>query len=690
MMHGTVLSLLKTLALISCAIGLLSSIESANAGAKQTLRFTHINKEQGLQDGSVPAIYQDKQGLMWLGTASGLVRYDGRHMRRWGADPEDPRSLSNPLVTALQEGKQDELWIGTSAGLDRLNLQTEQIERIAMPSSMSLQQRRIWALAPNIDEKIWIASQFTLLRFDPKGAPDQQFSTIPLEGEKGALIRSLISDQAGGAWAAVGSKISHVNATGQVVQTFDAASVAPNSPKVNFSVRSMTLDHQGKLWIGMHGGVQVWDVSNQKPTPDPITERLNLKVARVFAMFMDEEKSIWIGYGDGHALVRVKRLPSEEVEIFRNYPALPSSLGGNSIASIFQDRAGTLWVGTWGMGVSLVDLRKKGFTSYTHLAEEEKSLSNNSVLALSVEDHEKVWVGTYGGGLNFLNLKTGDAEHISNSLTGSPSIKALLRSSHQEMWIGGDDGLKVFNLHTKKLRTISLVLDTPGAGSISSLIRDHNGDVWAGSAAGLYRINPQFELKTYKANASVAGSLTHDTVDCLLEDKEHNLWIGSKGGLQRWDHKTQSFSQAVKPSATLKNPAGLSIYGLHQDDKDRIWVGTSVGLFQLIRNNDQWQLHSWRNVKGMPEGWVITIQHDDQGDLWLGGEQGLIHLKLNQNQARLYTNDDGPIDGSFSFGAIAKLSDGRLLFGVDGLLAFNPRELKDNDTPVQVDRKSVV
>lgn len=675
---------LNFIALVITAVAALCTSDNAYAGAKQTLRFTHITKEQGLQDGSIPAIYQDKQGIMWLGTASGLARYDGRHMRRWGADPEDIHSLSNPLVTALLEGKKDELWIGTAAGLDRLDLKTERLDRVAMPDSMSPQQRRIWALAPSIDQKIWIASQFTLLRYDPEAAQGKQFTTIPLAGDKGALIRSMISDQAGGAWAAVGSKISHINAQGEVEQTFDIASLEPATPRVNFSVRSMTLDHQNKLWIGMHGGLQVWDVSNKKAVPDPIVGRLKLKKARIFAMFMDEEKSIWIGYGDEGSLVRVKRLPSEEVEIFSHYPALPSSIAGNSIASLYQDRTGTLWVGTWGMGASLVDLRAKGFTSYMHLAEETKSLSNNNVLALTKDTDESIWVGTYGGGLNRLNLKTGEAELIPDSLTGSRNIKALQRHSPQELWIGGDDGLKLYHLQNKKLRTIPLELDTPGAGSISSIIRDHRGDVWAGSAAGLYRIDSKFELKTYKANASLKGALTHDTIDCLLEDKEHNLWIGSKGGLQLWDHQTQSFSQPIKPSAELKNPTGLAIYGIHQDDKDRLWVGTSVGLFQLLRNNDQWILQSWRHIKGMPEGWVITVQHDDQGDLWLGAEQGLVHLKLNQNLARLYTNNDGPIDGSFSFGANAKLADGRLLFGAVGLLAFNPKELKANDTPVQV------
>lgn len=683
-MHGVGKTLLRFLPTFLCVCFLSAPLELAFAGSKQTLRFSHIGKEQGLQDGSVPAIYQDRQGLMWFGTASGLARFDGRKMTRWNANPEDIHSLSNPLVPALLEGKDQELWIGTAAGLNRLDLRTDQIDRVAMPANMTPQQQRIWALAHGDRGRIWIATQFKLLRFDPRAATDQQFETIALQADPGALIRSMIPDGDGGAWAAVGSVIFHVDKEGKVKTRFDIAPTEKDVNRIQHAVRSMVIDHQGKLWIGTQSGLQVWNVGEAVPQADPIVNRLKLKQGRVFALMMDEEKSIWIGYGDNYGLTRVKRLPSEEVETFSHSPALPASIAGDSIASLFQDRSGTLWVGTWGNGTSIVDLRKKGFTNYTHLPEDPQSISNDAVMAIAPDRDGKLWLGTYGGGLDLLDLKTGVAEHIPPTQTLSRNIKALLRQSDSEMWIGGDDGLKLYNFKSKRAKEIALNLNTPGGGSISSLIHDHHGEVWAGSAAGLYRIDTQGKVKTYRADSNQSGTLSHDTVDCLLEDKQKNLWIGTKGGIQLWDYKTESFSQPIKPSADLKNPAGLSIYGLHQDAKERIWVGTSFGLFQLVQNGAQWELQSWRKVKGMPEGWVISIQHDKQGDLWLGAEQGLVHLKLNQNQARVYTSTDGPIEGTFNFGASTMLTDGQLLFGSIGLLAFHPSELKENDTPVQV------
>lgn len=672
---------LNKLVLLTIIIIFISS-SNIYASSKQSLRFTHISQEQGLNDGSIPAIFQDKHGLMWLGTSTGLVRYDGRHVRQWSSDTEDPNSLSSPLVSALLAGQQDTLWIATSGGLNRLNMKTEQIERVQMPENLSLQQRRIWALAPQRDNKIWVATQNQLYLFDPHALTPQGFQPFMLEGDHGALIRAMISDGNSGVWVALGSRVYHLNASGKLTQRFDAASLHPHRQRLDFSIRAMSLDSENRLWLGMQSGVQIWNIDDTQAKPDPIMERLRLPQTRVFSIFLDEEKSMWIGFGGGESLYRIRLKYAEKIETFRNYPALSSSISSSSVASLFQDRSGTLWIGTWGYGISLVDLRSRGFTNYFHIEEEKASLSNNNVVGINLDQKNHAWVATYGGALNYLDLNSGMVEHFPQSVTGALHTKTLRLQSDDKLWLGGDDGLFLFNPVSKKTKKILLAQDTPGANSISAIIIDRRGDVWASSGNGLYQISPDLRVKIHKAIPQKAGSLTHDTIDCLLEDKDGRIWIGSKGGLQIWDHQTAQFSQAIKPSPELKNPAALSIYGLHQDAQGRIWVGTASGLYQLIRIQDHWELKSWR--KNMPAGWVITIQDDENGDLWLGAEAGLVHLKVAQESVRIYPNLNGPLNGSFSFGATTKAADGTLFFGAWGLIAFHPKQLKDNDTRLKI------
>lgn len=669
-----------------CATLFIIFFSSSNiyATSKQNLRFTHISQEQGLSDGSIPAIYQDKQGLMWLGTSTGLVRFDGRRTRQWNSDTENSHSLSSPLVSAILEGKNDTLWIATSAGLNRLNMKTEQVERVSMPDHLSVQQRRIWALAPQLDEKIWVATQNQLYLFNPTAAKHQEFVAFPLQGDSGALIRAMTGDQHGGVWVALGSIVYHLDAMGQLLQQFDAASLEPHRARLNFSIRTLTLDSDERLWLGMQTGVQVWNVHSKHPQPDTLMQRLNLPHARVYAILVDEDKSIWIGFGGGDPLHRIHLQDSIKIETYRNYTALPSSLVSSSVASLFQDRAGTLWIGTWGYGISLADLRSKSFTNYFHLDEEKDSLSNNSVVGIQLTDPQHAWVASYGAPLNYLDLSTGHVQHFSQEITGALHTKALLLQASDKLWLGGDDGLFLFDPLRKKTQKITLAQDSPGANSISAIIRDRRGDVWASSGNGLYQISPDLKVTIYKAAPETIGALSHDTIDTLLEDLDGRIWIGSKGGLQLWRHETKTFSQPIQPNEDLKNPSLLAIYGLHQDSRGRIWVGTATGLYQLVRQQDHWELKSWKKIQGMPAGWVITIQDDEHGNLWLGAEQGLIHVNTEHATARIYRNLNGPLNGSFSFGATTKGPDGSLYFGAWGLIAFHPDKLVDNQTALRV------
>ncbi|MBC3831172.1 GAF domain-containing protein [Undibacterium amnicola] len=676
----------KAISSFCCLLGWLifTDIHPAYADSKQNLRFTHISQEQGLSDGSVPSIFQDKLGLMWIGTSTGLARYDGRRTRQWSSDPEEKHSLSGPLVSSILQGHQDYLWIATSGGLDRINTKTEQIDREAMPAELSLQQRRVWSLAANTQDKIWVATHTRLYLFDPHANSEQRFQAIPLSGDDGAQLRSITSDGQGGIWAALGSRVFHLTASAVVAQQFDAASVNTHKSRVDFSVRYMALDDQHRLWLGTQTGLQIWNVKQTQAQLDPLNAQLNLPNERIFAILMDEEKSMWIGYGGNNALYRIRPKDTVKIEQYKNYPTLTSSIISNSIASLFQDRTGTLWVGTWGNGISLVDLRSKGFTHYFHLDEEKNSLSNNNVMGIQLDRAGKAWVATYGGALNYLDLETGKTRQFPQNETGSRFTKALHLQNDQQLWLGGDDGLVRFNPRTKISEKIALSQETPGAKSISSIIIDQRGDLWAGSGNGLYRVSPELKVETFKASRDQPGYLTHDTVDCLLEDKEGRIWIGTKGGLQLWDFKTEKFSQTVTPTAEVKNPNALSIYGLHQDRSGKIWVGTSTGLFQLIQSGQQWHLKSWRKVSGMPAGWVITIQDDDKGNLWLGAEKGLVQLMPEVANARVYSNFNGPVKGSFSFGATTQASDGRLFFGAWGLIVFRPEELKDNHAKIPV------
>src|SRR4029434_9683443 len=81
-----------------------------------TLRFDHINIEQGLSQSSVHLILQDSRGFLWFGTQDGLNRYDGYEFKVYKPDPDDANSLSDRWITSIVEDNQGYLWIATRLG----------------------------------------------------------------------------------------------------------------------------------------------------------------------------------------------------------------------------------------------------------------------------------------------------------------------------------------------------------------------------------------------------------------------------------------------------------------------------------------------------------------------------------------------------------------------------------------------
>src|SRR5215216_2755806 len=91
-----------------------------------TLRFDHINIEQGLSQSSVQIILQDRRGFLWFGTQDGLNRYDGYEFKVYKPDPDDANSLSDRWITSIVEDKHGYLWIATRfGGVNRYDPRTE-------------------------------------------------------------------------------------------------------------------------------------------------------------------------------------------------------------------------------------------------------------------------------------------------------------------------------------------------------------------------------------------------------------------------------------------------------------------------------------------------------------------------------------------------------------------------------------
>ena len=664
----------------------------AQATALHGMRFSQLGAEDGLPGSAVLSLLQDRRGLVWIGSTNGLARYDGRQFKVWGPNPEQDDMLRHGLIYSLLEDVEGQaMWVGTRTGLDRIDLRDDSLRRMAMPEGLALQHRAILGLAPAGPGRIWVAMPLGLMQLEVASGRFIPWTHPEWPGaEQGGQLRGLLGDGQGGLWLIQGHQVGHIDREGRLRQRLNTLQ---GSPPGKFSApeslaRSMVFDGDGRLWIGLAAGLQIWRVPADgvsAPQPDPLAERLPVPRGVVHALIRDQDGAIWIGSGKAPALQRW-RPGAQTLDSFFNLPGVASSLAGDSVAGLMQDRAGTLWVGTWGYGISLADLGARGFTSYLQVPGDPRSLTSNTVMALLNDGDAHAWLGTYGGGLNRLELASGDVEPIPLSSMPLSHIKALLPGAPgrpEQIWLGGDGGLLIYDRQRRRSQALDLKNSTPGGASISSLMRDRSGQVWAGSAAGLHRFSPDLQHQVFRSAPGQAGALSHDVVDCLLEDREGRIWIGSKGGLQLWDPQNDSFSQAVRANADMPAPERLPIFGMRQDAQGRIWLATEQGLYQLLQKTEGWELKSWRDLPGMPEGEFSAIQDALNGEIWLSNEHGLTRVQPERRQARFYPGRNR-FGGGFAFGSAARGPDGSLYFGGPGLLRFQPEALRDNPSPPRV------
>jgi len=93
------------------------------------LKFSHLTTSDGLSQGYVTAILQDRHGFMWFATRDGLNRYDGNAFVVYKNIPNDPTSLSSNFLQDLIEDENGYLWISTNTGVNRFNPTTERCTR---------------------------------------------------------------------------------------------------------------------------------------------------------------------------------------------------------------------------------------------------------------------------------------------------------------------------------------------------------------------------------------------------------------------------------------------------------------------------------------------------------------------------------------------------------------------------------
>lgn len=668
-----------------------------SAAAQQLpVRFQRISIEQGLSQNSIFCMAQDEKGFIWIGTETGLNRYDGYSFISYFSAADDPRSLSNSYILALCRDRRNRLWIGTDRGLNRFNPEENNFTRFLHDpaNSDSLWHDRINVICEDREGILWIGTNEGVNRLDPQtGGMTRVMPGDVTAGERAGPrfpVQAIIQDAAGVLWIGTdGGGLCGFDPLRRSWKRYRHHPDIPGSLSDN-GVLALHEDRQKVLWVGTrNGGLCSFDPAGQKFTSyrrDP-RDPFSLSGNQVQAIHEDRHGTLWVGTWDS-GLDYFDR-QRQKFYHYLNNPNITTSISGNRILSIFEDQSSILWFGTYGAGGNKFNREGNKFIAFTPDSNNPDSLSYNHIRPI-YEDREKIlWIGTDGGGLNRLDRTVQRFTHFryqsqDDTSLSSDRVFAIQEDLAGRLWVATMGG--GLNRFDRKTRTFSRYRYVEGdAATISSdnirvICRDHRGLFWIGTdGGGFCRFDPATgQAKRYRNQAGNVNSLSHDRIFCITEDRSRYLWIGTfGGGLNRFDPERETF---VRYQEDPENPAGLRdnyVLSVYEDGPGNIWIGTLSGLFRLDRKSGRCMYFTEKN--GLPNNIIYSILEDEDGNLWLASNRGLARYHPGKGTFKKYDVNDGLQSNEFNTHSAYKSSSGEMFFGgINGFNSFFPRQIRDN------------
>jgi signal transduction histidine kinase/ligand-binding sensor domain-containing protein len=625
--------------------------------ARHITQYAHTawRMQDGAFNSTPSTIVQTPDGYMWVGTSDGILQFDGVHFVRW--KPDGVQQLPSSQVLSLKRTDDGSMWITAAGFLSRWKGNT------LTNYSTGLSGAGAGGLAGGKDGTVWV------------GQPYGRLGNGPLCQVKESGLQCL----------------------------------GPADGIPSFDADDTLVDQDGTLWVG--GDTMLLRWAHGVPTVyrlPGLEQNVGMLGAEALAPFPG---GVWVGVAKAGPGLGLQRLIDGRWQSFDTATFHSSSL---AVTSLYTDREGALWVGTYEHGVYRI------FGGTVDHFDRTSGLSGDGIEDITEDREGNLWVVTTQGVDRFADMPV-----ISVSATEGlclAEVDSVVASRDGSIWTGGDGALT--RLQGNEVTCFRKGRELPGS-QVTSLFEDHAGRLWVGLDQGLWLYASGRFQQVTRPDARPIGLVTG-----ITEDVEQHIWIAAAGPpriLMRVEGLTvrQDVLDPPNPRRVAADPAGGLWLGLlngvlahvrdgHSDtyafehpegarinqlltDTDgSVFAATTYGLIGL-RNGKKLAL---TQKNGLPCEQVYAIAFDSRGDLWLYMNCALGMLthadlqtwKQNPTVAvamRTFDALDGVRPSLAPFVAGARSSDGRLWFANSfALQVVHPDHLGDNTVspPVHIEQ----
>ena len=640
-----------------------------------------FSNKNGLSNSAILSLYQDHQGVIWIGSCDGLNIFDGTNIHVYNPANPTKASLSGNLINDIMETEKEVLWIQTNYGLDRLDTKHQ-----TSKSFTEFKDKNYMAKSRDNDLFI-VKDDGYIYYYQPE---KQLFQKLEVPQIAFGHVLSTIIDENNILWIFTSDNDTR---SYQINKNKEGITLTPNNLFKHpeqllwaFAEEDLVyfIDKTYSLYEYDFGNQQQYFIADLKAEVETRGE---------VSSIIKQQNDYYIGFKSS-GLIVLKYMSDQKIK----YQMQDTEIHSGIFCLMKDKYQDIVWIGTDGQGVYMYF--NDAFSITNTLLDTPVYQINNPVRTVYYDEEQTLWIGTKGGGI--LRIRNYSPEtnaavsfdriSISNSTLTDNTVYCFAPGSANRLWIGTENGLNYYSYQNKQLKAFTVIADGKKVKYVHSINELNDTTLWVSTVGeGIVKV-----ILDKAGNSPSVKSATRIVLDdgrmasnyffTSFQENDSILWFGNRGyGAYRLNVETEQLTP-YRFDNVVNSQTANDIFAIYKNEKG-YWLGTSSGLLHF--NEDYSHYHDRADL--FSNNTVHGILEDQQNNLWISTNQGLVRFNPKTNTGQTYDRENGLEVTEFSDGAFYKDSRTETLFfgGTNGFVTVKPNAYIMADYMPQINLKGL-
>lgn len=640
-----------------------------------------FSNKNGLSNSAILSLYQDHQGVIWIGSCDGLNIFDGTNIHVYNPVNPTKAPLSGNLINDIMETEKDVLWIQTNYGLDRLDtkLQTSK-------SFTEFKDKNYMAKSRDNDLFI-VKDDGYIYYYQPE---KQLFQKLEVAQIAFGHVLSTIIDKNNILWVFTSNNDTR---SYQINKNKEGITLTPSNLFKHpeqllwaFAEEDLAyfIDKTYSLYEYDFGNQQQYFIADLKAEVETRGE---------VSSIIKQQNDYYIGFKSS-GLIVLKYMSDQKIK----YQIQDTEIHSGIFCLMKDKYQDIVWIGTDGQGVYMYF--NDAFSITNTLLDTPVYQINNPVRTVYYDEEQTLWIGTKGGGI--LRIRNYSPEtntaasfdriSISNSTLTDNTVYCFTPGSANRLWIGTENGLNYYSYQNKQLKAFTVIADGKKVKYVHSINELNDTTLWVSTVGeGIVKVilDKAGSSPSVKSATRIVlddGRMASNYFFTSFQENDSILWFGNRGyGAYRLNVETEQLTP-YRFDNVVNSQTANDIFAIYKNEKG-YWLGTSSGLLHF--NEDYSHYHDRADL--FSNNTVHGILEDQQNNLWISTNQGLVRFNPKTNTGQTYDRENGLEVTEFSDGAFYKDLRTETLFfgGTNGFVTVKPNAYIMADYMPQINLKGL-